>query len=143
MRSSVLVQWDVCQGEKVLRHDCDCATRIQSGTSGAAGVLLLPLLLIIQQIGCCLPLLAHALEGRLLDYVVVIRDPAGVPVLVACAAVNAVANVMACRGQTNKGVPSNQALTANGSPLLTPFPKWLTTLFSENLVYGGKQELLD
>lgn len=59
-------------------------------------ILLLPLLLIIQQVRCCLPPLAHVLEGRLFDYVVVICYPAGVPVLLACVAINAITNVMAC-----------------------------------------------
>lgn len=69
-------------------------------------ILLVPLLLIIQQIRCCLPLLAHVVEGRLFDNVVVIGYPAGVPVLLACIAINAIANVMACE---RKG-PQNETI---------------------------------
>lgn len=106
---------------------------------------LLALLLIIEQICCCLPLLAHAVEGRLFDVVVVIRYPAGVPVLLACIAINTIANVMACerKGPLNKPTSEKihfpQSTHSHRSPPSTPIPKWLTMLFSEYFICRGKK----
>lgn len=105
-------------------------------------IFLLPLLLVIQQICCCLPPLAHVVEGRLFDYVVVVCYPAGVPVLLACVAINAIANVMACerKGPLNKRTNEEKIHfqhRAKHSPLLTPFPKWLTMLLRVYFIYRG------
>lgn len=93
----MLVLSDVRQSQSTrgARHGCDRITRTRSGTSSADGALLLPLLLIIQQISCCLPPAAHVVEGGLFDNVVVVGDPAGVPVLLARVAINTITNVMA------------------------------------------------